>query len=760
MADVGATVNAAEPEESLARRLITSLTAAPIVALNCLMTMMAGASLAFPYPLDSQISHMLGAMLFTACVTTIAASFLSTLKGTFMQSQEAPAMILGLMAAAVYGILPDAMAIEAKVSVIMACFAVATMLTGLVFLLLGAFRVGGLIRYFPFPVIGGVLAGLGLLITEGGFSVSAALPFEYAMIGNYFEPETLFRWSVSVAFAGVLAYVTRRFPHYLTMPLALLVATALFYLGAHVMDHSPALLSEHRWLLGPFPTGGLVPRLNIDGFMALDTHLLWSEIASILSVVLISTIGLLMHASGLELATGREVDLNRELTACGIGNLIAGPLGGAPAFHSVGGSMLARTMDARRALTSRLVVVIWALIILFGAALLSYFPRPVLGGLILFVGASMIWQWLIAGYRLLPRLDWLVILLIVLHVAFIGYVKGVFFGLAAGIVLFQIGYARLNVVKHVFTGRDRRSPLERGPEARNALAEHGGAILTLELQGSIFFGTAHTIVHRARTALAEAKARAALGAGPVLGWLILDFRAVGGADWATVRSLTNLAQTAKLEGLTVIATGLSGAAARLLEKGGVVPPLGMSPGATGALFARAETLDQGLETAEDALLARLGVIEQPPLGTHELPPAVTAAIPGRDQQDELIAYLAPVVVGAGTTLIAEGETSDGLYFVREGRISIYIARPGGGRRRLKTYLAGTVVGELGLTGGQTRTASILADTGVRAWRLDAAAFKRLKRDRPDLALKLQDALIQLLGERLGAANRLLAALGE
>ena len=760
MAELGAAADGGDAKESRARQLVTSLTAAPIVALNCLMTMMAGASLAFPYPLDSQISHMLGAMLLTACVTTLVASCLSTLKGTFMQSQEAPAMILGLMAGAVYALLPAGMALDTKVAIIMACFAVATTLTGAVFFLLGAFHIGGLIRYFPFPVIGGVLAGLGLLITEGGFSVSAALPFEYAMIGSYFEPETLFRWTVSVIFAGILAYVTRRFPHYLTMPLALLIATAVFYLGAAAMDHPPALLSEHRWLLGPFPSGGLVPRLNIDGFAALDPNLLWTEIASILSVVLISTIGLLMHASGLELATGREVDLDRELKACGIGNLIAGAFGGAPAFHSVGGSMLARTMDARRTLTSRLVVAVWVLIILFGAAALSYFPRPVLGGLILFVGASMIWQWLVAGYRLLPRLDWLVILLIVLHVAFIGYVKGVFFGLAAGIVLFQIGYARLNVIRHAFTGRDRRSPLERGPDARDALVDRGSTILVFELQGSIFFGTAHTVVHRFRTAVAEAKALAALGTGAPLGCLILDFRSVGGADWATVRSLTNLAQTARIEGITVIATGLRGAAARLLEKGGVVPPAGMTPEATGALFNRAETLDQGLERAEDALLARLGVQEKPPLGTHELPPAVVQAIPGRDQQDELITYLSPVVVGAGTTLIAEGDASEGLYFVREGRVSVFVARPGGGQRRLKTYLAGTVVGELGLTGGQTRTASIVADTGVRAWRLDAAAFRRLKRDRPDLALKLQDALIHLLGERLGAANRLLAALGE
>ena len=238
-ADVGGAPKGAE-QTGGAKVWITSLSAAVVVALNCLMTMMAGASLAFPYPLDAAVGSMLGAMLITACAATLAASALSTLKGTFMQSQEAPAAIMGLMAGAIYPLLPATMAFQDKVATVLACFALTTLMTGAIFLLLGWFRVGGLIRYFPFPVIGGVLAGLGLLITEGGFAVSAAVPFKYSMIGHYFEAETLLRWALSVVFAVALAVLTRRFPHYLTLPLTLLVATALFYGGGTLFDHPPA----------------------------------------------------------------------------------------------------------------------------------------------------------------------------------------------------------------------------------------------------------------------------------------------------------------------------------------------------------------------------------------------------------------------------------------------------------------------------------------------------------------------------------------
>ena len=45
----------------------------------------------------------------------------------------------------------------------MAAISLTTLLTGLVFWLLGHFRLGGLVRFLPYPVVGGFLAGTGWL---------------------------------------------------------------------------------------------------------------------------------------------------------------------------------------------------------------------------------------------------------------------------------------------------------------------------------------------------------------------------------------------------------------------------------------------------------------------------------------------------------------------------------------------------------------------------------------------------------------------
>src|SRR5690606_24932567 len=99
--------------------------------------------------------------------------------------QDAPTAVLaataaGMVAAtstpgagAAGGSLPQFMTVSATVGL-------ATLLTGAVLVLFGQFRLGRLVRYLPYPVIGGFMAGTGWLILSGAWSV---------MTGETFGPE-------------------------------------------------------------------------------------------------------------------------------------------------------------------------------------------------------------------------------------------------------------------------------------------------------------------------------------------------------------------------------------------------------------------------------------------------------------------------------------------------------------------------------------------------------------------------------------------
>ena len=62
-----------------------------------------------------------------------------------------------------------------------------TVLCGIVFLVIGRFRLGGLIRFVPYPVVGGFLAGTGWLLFKGGVNAAAGMQVQLRNLGQLFE---------------------------------------------------------------------------------------------------------------------------------------------------------------------------------------------------------------------------------------------------------------------------------------------------------------------------------------------------------------------------------------------------------------------------------------------------------------------------------------------------------------------------------------------------------------------------------------------
>jgi SulP family sulfate permease len=114
-------------------------------------------------------------------------------------------------------------------------------------------------------------------------------------------------------------------------------------------------------------------------------------------------------------------------------------------------------------------------------------------------------------------------------------------------------------------------------------------------------------------------------------------------------------------------------------------------------------------------------------------------------------------------LIRQGESSDSMFLIEQGRVSVYLragadASPAGRQIRLRTFTVGTVVGEMGLYTGAARTADIVADEPARALKLSASHVNLLEQRAPDLANKLHRFVVRSLAQRLDAANAELRAL--
>ncbi|HEV2359807.1 MAG TPA: cyclic nucleotide-binding domain-containing protein [bacterium] len=81
-----------------------------------------------------------------------------------------------------------------------------------------------------------------------------------------------------------------------------------------------------------------------------------------------------------------------------------------------------------------------AAVLFFGAGLLSFFPKPVLGGFLFFLGLSFLVEWLYDAWFKLPRTDYVLVLLILAAVGAVNFLAGVGMGVVVAIVLFVVNY--------------------------------------------------------------------------------------------------------------------------------------------------------------------------------------------------------------------------------------------------------------------------------------------------------------------------------
>jgi SulP family sulfate permease len=600
--------------------------------------------------------------------------------------------------------------------------------TGLCMLALGLFGLGGLVRFMPYPVIAGFLAGTGWLLMLGALGLMTGLNPTPAAIGQLLGVDMAARWLPGVAVTVVLNLALRRLSPLLAIPGVLLGSVAAFYLAVWLGGGSYEVVSAAGWTLGPFPAGSLLRPIGPADLGLIHWPALLSQAGALATVPLMSVIPVLLNISGIELSVGRDVDVDRELRVAGAGNLAASLAGGIPGYHIMSLTLLMHRMGVRSRLGGIVAALVLCLPLLVSPALLAYLPKLTLGGLLLFFGWSFFREWVLVARARLPRLDYAIVLLILVVIAARDFLTGVGVGLLAAVALFVVEYSRVQVVRRALSGATRRSRYTRTPAERDVLDAQGGRVAIMELQGYIFFGTAEGLIRRVRPLFAEPAA-----AGPR--FLILDFARVTGVDSSALYAFTRLRQMAEASGATVVLTGPPAAAARQIEAAGLV----------GERLRLDVSLDRGIEWCEQALIRDAGVSPSRTVPIEEL---LHDVLPDPASVGRLRGYLVRQEVGAGETLISQGAAAGDMLFIETGTVSAQLERPGQPPVRLQTMDGGNVVGEIGLYLGTPRTAVVVSDTPCVVYRLDVATLQRMRGEAPDLAAAIHEHIARLMAGRL------------
>jgi SulP family sulfate permease len=722
--------------------LLPSITAGLIASIITISLEISLAALIFSGDLGQFLAGGIGLMLFGAFVMGIAISLTTSLPGIVGLPQDTPAVIMGLVAASI-SVSMRGEAPAAVYSTIVAAISLTAVLTAVFFLLLGWFKASGFVRYIPYPVVGGFLAGTGYLLCVGAFGVMVDVPLTRANLPEFLIPDQLINWVPGVLFAAVLLLLLRRWTHFFITPGALITATLLFYGCLLIAGISVGEAGSRGWLLGPFPAGGLYQPLTPSAFGSIDWGVILQNIDKIATILVLSIISLLLNASALEVTVKQDIDLNRELQAAGWANLVGGLGGSSVGYQALGMSALAHRLGAKSRLVNLISASICGLALFFGASVISYFPKPVLGGMIFFLGLSFLVEWLIDSYKALPLLDYLLVWAILGIIATVGFLEGVAAGVFIAAILFVISYSRINAIKNMLNGSIYHSNVDRPKVHRDLLHERGSEIFILRLQGYLFFGTIQNILEKIRYRIQD-KNQAALR------YIVLDFHRVTRVDSSAVFGITRLKQLTQANKILMVWTHVARDIVNQMERGGLHDQHDDT-------FLIQESLDEGVEWCENKILAREGINDLTGV-IERVESQLKRAFPGLQGVDRLMQYLEKRKVDVGEYLMKQDDPSNDMYFVESGLVSVELELPNGRRMRLRSIRGGATVGEIGIYLGGTRTASVVASRPSTVYRLSLQSLEKMREKDPEIAALFHEWIARLLAERVAESNRMFEAL--
>lgn len=623
-------------------------------------------------------------------------------------------------------------------------FAAVILVAGTVQVAVGAVRAGRLVKFMPYPVIAGYLTGAGLLILFLQLPRLVGAPAGTTAWRALREPSG---WSgVAIAIAAATIAVTLLAPRLTRRIPATLVGLAAgvaVYRVAAVFR--PELLHLHG--AGPLVVGPLAGAGALDGLAAAReglTRVLGIGLGDLrLAVVPGLMLGVLVSIDTLKtcllvdvLTHGRH-DSDRELVGQGLGNAASALVGGAPGTGIVSASVVNVAGGARGRASAVLAGLLALAVLLALGPLVAWLPVPALAAIVCLMAARMFQREALVLLRERQTLLEFVVVAAVIGVAMaFNLAAAAAAGVAVSLVLFVREQARAPLVRRLGHGDGFFSKHRRGAREREVLVQHGAETVIAEVQGSLFFGSADRLYRTLEPHLARCRR------------VVLDLSRVGSVD-------------------VTAATMLRQVAARLGERGARLALADLPGGRTGELLRvyisrlgldRPPTevlvfphLEEALEWAEDEILAR----ELSPRGPEAPLPLAEMEL-CRGLPEPALRALEAVVeeraVARGEELFPAGSVDSELYLVRAGKVRIVMPLEGGKGDVLATVGRGELLGEMGFTDREPRSATAIAAEPTLLHVLSREGLARAARRHPEVELLVLARLAHVLAARLRIAD--------
>jgi SulP family sulfate permease len=693
------------------------------------------AALIFTGPLEHFLSYGIAVTFLSAAIGGTIVALRSSLPFAIAGPDSSISVVVAaLVTTVVQRLLADGT--TDLLGPVLIAMSLATGLTGLLLCVLGFTHAGRAIRFVPYPVIGGFLGATGWLMVTGAVQIVTNQRPALDNLSAFFDAPIAARIAPGVIVAAALFVLLRRSKNPFILPGVLLAAFVAAHIVRLLTGTTLADAQAAGWMFRLQPAAGL----NLPWKPAALQDFPWSSLPSlagdVLAVMFVTIATLLLNTTGIEIATRSEADIERDLKVLGFANVATAALGGYVSCTSLSRSIMVRTVGATSRLGGLTVAAVSAAVLIADPAFLGYVPKFILGGLLFYLGADLVYQWLVHSSRRLLPLEYLSLLAIAGLIIYSGFIAGVLIGIVIGCGTFALSASRVSAIKFGFDGSEFRSSLDRGPYELSLLADHGGELQGMALQSYLFFGSANRLYQHVKTLLTQQ---------PNCRFLIFDFRLVTGIDSSATHSFAQIKQAAAAYNARIVLVNLTAELQRAFRMAHFI--------SDDVIIA--PNLDRALESCEQQIIDAHRTDDD---DARSLRTWLADALGDAQLADRLTEYCRRMEIRSGDVIAHEGDAATSMHFILEGRIGIVVDLGEGRTMRVRSLGRHTTIGEMGLVTGRVRSATIVAEAESVLFELTAAAYERIKKDEPALSQALLGYIVSVMAERLSFANRAVGVL--
>jgi len=423
----------------------------------------------------------------------------------------------------------------------------ATILAGIILILMGVFKFGALIKFIPHTIVTGFTAGIAVTIVIGQIKDFLGLTFTHSPIETMEKLEECFAsigtLNVTALIIGLVALAIQIiWPKINAKIPASLIAVVVTIVIVQVMDLEVNTIGSLYEISNKLPVPA-IPHFSLG--------LMKDVLPDAFTIAILAAIESLLSCVVSDGMVGDQHNPNTELIAQGAGNIASGIFGGIPATGAIARTAANVKNGGRTPIAGMVHAVVLVLILVVLMPYAALIPMPTIAAILFMVAYNMCgWREFVSLLKTAPKSDNFVLLVTFVLTVVFDLVVAIEIGLVLAAILFLKRMSDVAEVKsweYVETPQDGFTVVPKGT-------------LVYEIEGPMFFAAADKFM----TVSVDKNTRV----------VILRMRSVPAMDVSALRKLEELHAMCKKKHITLLLSHVAEQPRKMMEKAGFVESVG------------------------------------------------------------------------------------------------------------------------------------------------------------------------------------------